>query len=191
MIRLDIRVVRALLAVVVAVVVVAGIAFASSAFAPTSVATAAELDGQRAAAERAIQRISAAGVDQLRTTRGLRLAITDAQAAQIERKYADQLRTLRHDALVAIAVAFGQSADQSAQYATQTESRIETIATASAAPVMLAPRLYAIVEKMGQLAGQVSDQGIREMTQTTPASPTAAPSSTPRTTPTASPSPTR
>ncbi|HZP96503.1 MAG TPA: hypothetical protein VFC31_09240 [Candidatus Limnocylindria bacterium] len=189
--RLDRRVVRWLVAVVVALAAVVGLSMASAAFAPTTVASAGELDAQRGAAERAIQRVYAAGLDQLKTTRSLKLAITDAQAAAIEQKYADQLKALRRSALQAVGDAYGQTADQSAQYAAQAEPRLDGTPAASSAPVLLAPRLYAIVERMGQLTSQLTDQGIREMTQAQPsgspaASPSAAPSRTPR--PTTSPS---
>lgn len=190
MIRIDGRVLRGAVAALVVVAAVVGLSFASAAFAPRTVATVGELDAQRSATERAIQRIYATGIDQLKTTRGLRLAITDAQAAVIEQKYVDQLKALRRSALQAIGDAFGGSPDQTTQYATQAEARLE-VAAASAPPVMLAPRLYAIVERMGQVASQLTDQGIREMTQTTPSSPSPSPSTTPRPATTPSPSPTR
>jgi phosphoribosylformylglycinamidine (FGAM) synthase PurS component len=185
-IRIDRRVVRPLIGVVVVLVVLIGLNVAANVGAPRATATAAELDAQRATTERAVQRIYLAAVEQLRTTRSLRLAITDAQAATIEQKYVDQLNQLRRSALAAIGEAYGQNADQSAQYATQAETRLGTAVPTSAAPLLLAPRLYAIVERMGQLTSQLGDAGIKEMTQTPPA-PT--PTVTPR--PSASPSPTR
>lgn len=184
-ISIDRKVLRTLVGIVVALLVLIGLNFAASAGAPRAAATAAELDAQRSTTERAIQRIYLAGVDQLRTTRALKLAITDAQAAAIEQKYVDQLKQLRRSALAAIGDAFGQSADQSAQYATQAETRLGAAAPASAAPLLLAPRLYAIVERMGQLTTQLSDQGIKEMTQTPPA---ATPTGTARPSPSPSPS---
>ncbi len=195
MIHIDRRSLRWLVGAVVVIAAIVGLSVASSAFAPTTVASAGELDAQRGAAERAIQRVYAVGIDQLKTTRSLKLAITDAQAGAIEQKYADQLKALRRSALQAIGNAYGQNADQSAQYAAQIEPQLEAEAAASGAPVLLAPRLYAIVERMGQVTGQFTDQGIREMTQTTPSappasSPSAAPSSTPRPAGSASPSPT-
>ena len=188
---------RALVAAVILLGALVGLSLAASAGAPKTVATSAELDAQRAASERAVQRIYVAGLDQLKTARSLTLAITDAQAAAIEQKYSDQLKALRHLALQAVGEAYGQTADASAQYATQTEAKLDAAGAAAATgtPVLLAPRLYVIVERMGQLASQLSDQGIREMTQATPSStpaptPTSAPSSTPRPTTSASPSPT-
>jgi len=185
-IRIDIRLIRALVAAVVLVAAWIGLSFVAAAGAPTIKATNTELDTQRASTERAIQRIYAAGVDQFKTTRALHLAITDAQAAAIQTKYNDQLVTLRRGALEAVGAASGLAADASAQYAQQAATRLDA-ALPSSPPVMLAPRLYAIVERMGQLTSQLIDQGIREMTQATPPSP----SPTPRPSVTPSPSPTR
>ena len=168
--RIDRRLLRVLVAVAVALVALVGLSLIASAGAPKAVASSAEMDAQRATTERAVQRIYLAGVEQLKTTRGLRLAISDAQAATIEQKYVDQLNQLRRSAFAAIGEAYGQSADQGAAYATQTEARMGAAAPASASPLLLAPRLYAIVERMGQVTSQLSDQGTREMTQT-PASP--------------------
>ncbi len=192
MIRIGRRTLLWLVAAVVAVAAVAGIMFAASVYAPTTIATAGEIDAQRVATERAIQRIYVTGVDQLKTTRSLKLAIADAQAGAIEQKYTDQLKALRRSALQAIGDAYGGTADQSAQYAAQAEPRLEAAPAASAAPVLLAPRLYAIVERMGTVTSQLTEQGIKEMTQTAPSSPapSPSPSSTPRPPGAASPSPT-
>lgn len=188
--RIDRRRLRPLVAAVVALVVLTALSVAASAYAPRAVATAAELDAQRAAAELAVQRIYVAGIEQLKTTRSLRLAITDAQAAVIQQKYTDQLKQLRRTALAAVGEAYGQTTDQSAQYATQAEQRLDAAPAPSAPPVLLAPRLYAIVDRMGQLTGALSDQGTREMTQTASSpAPSASPSGSPR--PSASASPTR
>jgi hypothetical protein len=190
-IRVDIRAIRALLAVLVVAAALAGLGLIAAAGAPRITASAAELDAQRGAAERAIQRIYAAGVDQLKTTRSLKLAITDAQAAAIQAKYNDQLAALRRGALEAVGAANGLLADASTAYAKQVEAQLDA-ALPSSPPVLLAPRLYAIVEKMGQFTSTVTDQGIREMTQS-PAAPTASPtpSTTARPSPTPSPSPSR
>lgn len=187
--RVDARVIRVIVAAVVLLAAIVGVSMAAAAFAPTTVATTAEIDAQRVATERAIQRVYAAGIDQLKTTRSLRLAITDAQAAAVEQKYSDQLKALRRGALEAVGAAYGGSSEQSAQYAAQAEPRLDAAAAASASPVLLAPRLYAIVERMGQLTSQLTEQGIKEMTQSSPA-PTPSPSSTPRPQPSPSPSPT-
>ena len=176
--RVDIRIVRAVIVAVVLIAAAIGLSFVAAASAPTIRATNAELD--------------TTGIDQLKTTRSLKLAITDAQAAVIQTKYNDQLAALRQSALQAVGAANGLTADASAQYAQQAAARLDA-ALPSSPPVMLAPRLYAIVERMGQLTSQLTDQGIREMTQATPASPSATPTltGTPRPSTTPSPSPTR
>ena len=189
MIRIDRRIIRVIVAAILVLAAIVGVSMAATAFAPTTVATTAEIDAQRVATERAIQRVFAAGIDQLKTTRSLKLAITDAQAAAIEQKYSDQLKALRRGALEAVGVAYGGSSEESARYAAQAEPRLDAAAAASAAPVLLAPGLYAIVERMGQLTSQLTEQGIKEMTQSSPA-PTPSPSSTPRPQTSPSPSPT-
>ena len=182
--RIDRRVLRALIGVGVALVALIGLSLIASAGAPKAIASSIELNAQRGTTERAIQRIYLAGVEQMKTTRGLRLAITDAQAAAIEQKYVDQLNQLRRSALAAIGEAYGQTGDQSLQYAGQAEARLGSAVPASAPPLLLAPRLYTIVERMGQVTSQISDQGVKEMTQASPP-----PTGTAR--PSASPSPTR
>ena len=191
-ISVNIWVVRVALAAVVLIVLLYGLSFLAAAAGPKVHATDGELDAQRSGAERAIERVYAAGIDQLKTTRSLKLAITDAQAAAIQTKYNDQLKALRQSALEAVAAANGLASDASTQYAQQAATRLDN-ALPTTAPVMLAPRLYAIVERMGQLTSQLTDQGIREMTQSTPSSspspsPTPSPSVRP---PSPSPSPTR
>src|SRR5688572_16350774 len=70
----------------------------ASTFDPVVVADSRALGIQRTAAERGIQRAYANGVEQLRKTRELRLAITAQQAAAIEGKTVDELKTLRNSA---------------------------------------------------------------------------------------------
>ena len=183
---------RAVVATVAVLLALIGLSFAARAGAPTTVASTSDLTAQRASAERSIDKVYKFGLDQMKTTRGLRLAISDAQAAVIEQKYATQLRDLRRGALQAIADAYGMNTDQAASYVTQTEQRLDGGPSASAPPTMLAPRLYQIVQRMADLGGQVTDTGIREMTA--PNAPSATPSvspsptSRPNATPSASPS---
>ena len=180
---------RAVRVVIVALVLLAGIvavAYAASVGAPRATASSADLIAQQRAAERDLERIYGAAVDQLKTTRSLKLAIPDAQAAQIESKYTDQLKALRQSALVAVAQAYGLPQDQQQVYAQQVVAALEAGPLPSATPVMLAPQLYQIVQRMGELAGQLVDAGVKEMTQSLPSS---SPTATSR--PSASPSPTR
>lgn len=177
---------RALVALAVLLAALVGVSYAASAAAPRAVATAADLAAQRASAERSIDKVYKTGLEQLKTTRGLKLAISDAQAASIEGKYATQLRDLRRSALQALADIYALPADQATSYVQQAESRLDAQPAASAAPVMLAPKLYVVVQRMAELGAQLIDAGIREMTQAPTATP--APSATPRTSPSPSPS---
>lgn len=189
--RMSAQTVRLLAATVVVLLALVGASFAARAGAPTTLASTSELAAQRASAERSVDKIYKTGLEQLKTTRGLKLAIGDAQAALIEQKYASQLKDLRHNALQALADLYALPADQATTYIQQTESRLDTQPAASATPVMLAPRIYQIVQRMSDLGGQLTDAGIREMTQAPSGSPTptASPTATPRSS--ASPSPTR
>lgn len=157
-----------LFAAAIATLVVRTGALAST-FDPVAVADPRALGIQRTAAERGIQRAYAKGVEQLRKTRELRLAITAQQAAAIEAKTLDELKTLRNSAFVSLAEAFGPSGDAAQRYASETAARLD--ASAGAAPsdvVLLAPRLYAIVARMSELAAQLADNGTREMTNPDP-----------------------
>ncbi len=178
--------VRALVVLVALLAALVGVSFAASAAAPRTVASAADLAAQRASAERSIDKVYKTGLEQLKTTRGLKLAISEAQAASIEQKYLTQLRELRRSALQAIAGLYALPGDQAAAYVQQTESRLDTQPAAPAEPVMLAPRLYVVVQRMAELGAQLTDAGIREMTQAPTGTP---PSGTAR--PSPSPSPTR
>ena len=173
---------RTLIALAVLLGALIGVSYAASAAAPRTVASASDLVAQRASAERSIDKVYKTGLEQLKTTRALRLAISDAQAAAIEQRYAGQLRELRKSALQAIAELYALPGDQAATYVQQTEARLDAQPAASAEPVMLAPRLYVIVQRMAELGAQLTDAGIREMTQ--------APTGTPAPTGTARPSPT-
>jgi hypothetical protein len=173
---------------VVALLALVGLSFAARAGAPTTLASSADLAAQRTSAERTIDKVYKFGLQQLKTTRGLRLAITDVQAAAIEQKYTTQLSDLRKGALQAIADAYALTPDQASAYVAQAEQRLDSTAPApSGAPVMLAPRLYQIVQRMADLGGQLTEAGIREMTQAPSGSPAASPSPTAR--PSGSPSP--
>lgn len=148
--------------------------------APRAVAGAADLAAQRAATERAVQRAYVAAADQLRKTRALRLPISEAQAAEIERRTLADLATLRHSALVSLEQVLRPGAADADSVATATERRLDAAPPpdrSANAPVLLAPSLFAIVQRMDELAAQLADRGTREMT--------AAPSGSPR--PTASP----
>ena len=156
------------------VVLVTRVGLLSDVFSPRAVATHDEVLAQQASTERAIQRAFGAAVDELHKARGLRLAITDAQAAAIEQRNLDDLKTLRHSALVSVAQIFNVTGPDADRYALATEARLDAspIPDRSAAdPVLLAPRLYAIVQHMDDVAAQIGDRGVRDMT----AAPTGSP----------------
>jgi hypothetical protein len=177
------------LVAVAALVVLVGLSFAARAGAPTTVAASGDLNAQRSAAERSIDKVYKFGLEQLKTTRALRLAISDAQAAVIEQNYAKQLNDLRHGALQAIADAYALAPDQARSYIAETEQRLDGNPAASAPPVMLAPRLYQIVQKMADFGSQLTDAGIREMTKAPTGAPSPSPSPSPSATTRPSPTP--
>ena len=184
--RMQLRIVIA----VVALLALVGLSFAARAGAPTSLASSADLAAQRTSAERTIDKVYKFGLEQLKTARGLRLAITDAQAAAIEQKYTTQLKDLRKGALQAIAEAYALTPDQASAYVGQAEQRLDsTLPAPSGAPVMLAPRLYQIVQRMADLGGQLTEAGIKEMTQAPSGTPAPSPSPSGTARPSASPSP--
>lgn len=153
-----------------------------------TIASTTVVKTQQSAAERDIERAYEQAVEQVRKVRALNLAITSAQADTIAAKAFNDLKALRHSGLVSLGQVLGL-ADVEA-YATATEQRFDQtpVSTQPApTPVLLAPRLYAIVTTMSQLAGQLSDQATTALTApaATPA-PTVAPS--PSRTPTPTPS---
>lgn len=180
------RVVRAVVALIVVIAGVVAVAYAAGVGAPRATASSSDLLAQQRAAERDLQRVYDAAIGQLKTTRSLKLAIPDSQAAQIESSYTQQLRALRQSALVAVAQAYGLAQDQQQAYTQQVITKMDAGPLPSATPVMLAPQLYQIVQRMGELAGQLVDAGVKEMTQST-----APPSPSPSRSPSPSPSPSR
>jgi hypothetical protein len=179
----------ALVGVLLALALVTSGVIARAAEANT-VANASVLQTQQSAAERDVERAYEQAVNQVRKVRGLNLAITAAQADAIAQKAFSDLTALRHSAFVSLGQVLGL-ADVGA-YATGTEQRFDQAAVAaqpSPLPVLLAPRLYAVVARMSELATQLSDQATTNLTApaATPA-PTVAPS--PSRTPAPSPSPT-
>lgn len=166
-------------ATLVAVLLIAGVAF-SGALArggmAMTVAGREEVVAQQAAAERHIGRGYDQAVDQVRKARALRLAIPAAQADAIATKALADLFALRHSALVSLGQAIGMGTDDAERYARTAEQVADVRSSGAARPsptaVLLAPRLYAIVARMGELATQLSDAATTALT----ASPTPSPS---------------
>lgn len=165
-------------ATLVAVLLIAGLAF-SGALArggmAMTVAGREDVVAQQAAAERHIGRGYDQAVDQVRKARALRLAIPAAQADAIATKALADLFALRHSALVSLGQAIGMGTDDAERWARTAEQAADArsgAARPSPTAVLLAPRLYAIVARMGELATQLSDAATTALT----ASPTPSPS---------------
>jgi len=140
-----------------------------------TLATRDEIAGQQAAAERHIDRAYAQSVDQVKKARALRLAIPAAQADAIAVKALADLAALRHSGFVAVGQAVGLASDAAEGYAKVAEQAADgrqARPQPSPTPVLLAPRFYAIVARMGELAVRISDDATTALT----ASPTASPS---------------
>jgi uncharacterized protein with PIN domain len=196
-IRISRRTVRIGIAVTVlllALVAVVGLAMAARANDPVTVATAAQMKVQQAAAERDVERAYEQSAEQIAKVRALNLAITAAQADQIAAKALTDLRALRHSAFLSLGQVMSMATAEAETYATATETRFDqtpvTKQTASPSPVLLAPRFYAIVARMSELATLLADQATTALTAPPPSSsPSPTPSGSPRAS--ASPSPTR
>lgn len=150
------------------------------------VAEPSEVGAQRAVTERDLGRGYDQAVEQVKKARALRLAISAEQADAIANKALADLFTLRHSALVSLGQTLGSAADAAEAYAKSTEQSLDAkppSAQPSPAPVLLAPRLYAIVARFNDLATRLSERATADLTQ----SPTPSPSPSLRPSPSASP----
>lgn len=182
---------RVILGVIAALVLVGVIASGAigRAAGGTVVADASAVALQRSTAERDLDAGYEAAADQVRKVRALKLAISNQQADAVANKALADLMTLRHSALVSIAQQIGRSADVAEGEARATEQLLDAKRgqpQSSVTPVLLAPRLYAVVARFNDLATQITDRATADLTQSQPA-----PSANPRPSPTASASPTR
>ena len=147
-----------------------------------TLADSASVAAQQGVAVRNIQRGYAQATDQVRKAHALKLAISAQQADAIATKALTDLATLRHSALLSLVQTTGTVADGES-FARSTEQTLDAASAQpepSPTPVLLAPRLYAIVSRFDQLATSISDKATTDLTQ----SPTPAPSGSPRPTPT-------
>lgn len=183
----------ALLALAVLVVLLVATGTLARAASGTVVGDRTAVAAHQAAAERDIERGYETATDQVNKARALKLAIPPAQADAIANKALADLATLRHSALFSLSQILGANNDAAEAYAKATEQSLDAKRgqpQPSPTPVLLAPRLYAIVTRFDQLATQLSDQAVADLTQSpSPAPAPATPSASPRPTPT--PSPTR
>jgi hypothetical protein len=141
----------------------------------------AALVPQRAATEQGIARGFALAVEQLRKlTTDLVLPVSAAEARTISDKAVSDLRTVRQNALAALAQTLGMGSAEAEAYVRTTDTRLEASTFTSDAGVLLAPELSAIVARATTLYAQVGDAAAKLLTE---------PRATPRPSPTALPSP--
>jgi hypothetical protein len=98
------------------------------------------------------------------------------------------LRTVRRNALGAIAATLGMPAADAQTYVATTDQALEGQTFANEVSVLLAPDLNGIVNRATQLYGQVGDSYAKQLTASRTASPT--PSAAPSPSPSPSPTPT-
>jgi hypothetical protein len=142
---------------------------------PRTVAGPTALVTQRVAAEHAVARAWVAAVEQLRKLNELVLPVTRAEAQAITEKAGADLRTVRRNALAAVASAIGMSPADAEAYVRATDPVLESQSFAGEPGVLLAPDLDAIVARATQLYAQVGDAAAKQLTQ-----PKATPSPSPR-----------
>jgi hypothetical protein len=129
---------------------------------------------QRVAAEHDLQRAMSSTAGQLAKLNDLVLPIGKTEAAMIQQKALDDLRTVRRNALAAIGTALGMSSADAEAYVRATDPALEGQTFSSDAAVLLAPDLDGIVTRATQLYGQVADAASKQLTQ-----PVATPAPTP------------
>jgi hypothetical protein len=142
----------------------------------TTVGATSAVAAQRVAAEHALARGWSAAVAQLRKFDELVLPVSKAEAEAITEKAIADLRTVRRNALTALANQIGMSAADAEAYVRVTDPPLEGQTFANETGVLLAPDLDAIVTRATQLYVQVGDAAAKQLTQ-------------PKATPTPSPSP--
>lgn len=140
---------------------------------------------QRAATEQGIARGFFAATEQLRKlTTELVLPVSKTEAQAISDKAVVDLRTVRRNALGAVAETLFMGVAEAEAYIRATDARLDASTFTADAGVLLAPDLSAIVARANALYAQVGDAAAKLLTQ-----PRATPVPTPRATPTSSPSP--
>jgi hypothetical protein len=141
----------------------------------TTVAGPSAIAAQRVAVEHDIARGWTAAVEQLRKLNDLVLPVSEAEAESITEKAVADLRTVRRNALGAVATRLGMSASDADAYVRTTDPLLEG-QTFPNEGVLLAPDLDAIVARATELYAQVGDAAAKLLTE-------------PKATPTPSPSP--
>ena len=131
---------------------------------PTTVGAANDLAGQRVAAEHDIARSLAAAVDQLGKLNQLVLPVTKSEAQAITESALADLRTVRRNALGAIANELGMSTADADAYVRATDAALEGQSFPNDPAVLLAPDLESIVTRAAQLYTQVGDAAAKQLT---------------------------
>jgi len=145
----------------------------------TTVAGQSVLVAQRVATEHDLQRGFAAAADQLSKLNELVLPVSKAEAQSITQKGLADLRTVRRNALAAVAAALGMNASEAQAYISTTDSLLEGQSFANEDGVLLAPDLNAVVKRASELYSQVGDTYAKQLTQPRSASPSPSPTATP------------
>jgi hypothetical protein len=141
----------------------------------TTVAGPTAIAAQRVAVEHDIARGWTAAVEQLRKLNELVLPVSKTEAESITEKAVNDLRTIRRNALAALASQLGMSTADADAYVRATDPMLEGQSFANEAGVLLAPDLDAIVTRATQLYAQVGDAAAKQLTE-----PKATPSPSPR-----------
>jgi hypothetical protein len=133
---------------------------------------------QRVATEQGIARGFTAAADQLAKLNELVLPVSRADAQAITSKALTDLRTVRRNALGAVAQVLQMTSAETEAYVRTTDAQLDRSAFTSGAGVLLAPDLNAVVTRATQLYAQVGDAAAKELTQPRP-SPSTLPSPSP------------
>jgi hypothetical protein len=107
------------------------------------------------------------------------LPATKAEAATITEKALTDLRTVRRNALGAVAAAVGLGQSDADVYVRTTDAALEGQTFANEGGVLLAPDLNGIVNRATQLYAQVGDAAAKQLTQPR-ATPSPSPSASPK-----------
>jgi hypothetical protein len=145
----------------------------------TTIAGASVVAAQRLATEHDIARGWTSAVEQLRKLNELVLPVSKTEAESITEKAVADLRTVRRNALGAVASQLGMSPSDADAYVRATDPLLEGQSFANEGGVLLAPDLDAIVTRTTQLYAQVGDAAAKKLTEPKP-TPTPSPSASPR-----------
>ncbi len=131
---------------------------------PISAAPTSTIAVQRVAAEHDLARSLAAAVDQLGKLNELVLPVTKSEAQAITESALADLRTVRRNALGAIANELGMSTADADAYVRATDAALEGQSFPNDPAVLLAPDLESIVTRAAQLYTQVGDAAAKQLT---------------------------